>query len=321
MNVQDPLDADANLAEEISVELIGRFREIVRHGARLTSELVTALGEGSDRNQRDVIARADALLRAVQGDAEDLASDGPAQQWETALASAFEASQLSDMRRISSFPATFNSSVARDSILSLESLNEDIFDGASPGLGLSDAYTLNLDALDSSLLYCSLLLESEVTAPALLALAREILKEKGPLPVGEIGKALQESTSNPQIPSILKEKFGGLKKFLEVNRESFLISNDHPYNPKVYLTDTLTQSQIQDIMQGIAPKHSSTQGHTPKKRKSKQKKSKQHARDQSAASGMRNAVSMVDLSRMASSSFSADVKEFVPGQWGGGGRS
>ena len=295
--------------------MLERFRNVLRKGAFLIRGVVDVLS-AVEGNQREAYARVDDVLRAVQGDIDASTLEDPSEQWESALASAYEASQQSDIRRISSFPATFQRSMARDSVLSLESL--DIFEGAAARLGLGDACTLNLDALDSSLLYCSLLLESEVTAPALLALAREILKEKGPLPVGEIGKSLQESTSNPQIPSILKEKFGGLKKFLEVNKESFLISNDHPYNPKVYLIDTLTNSQIQDIMHGIAPRNTTAQGHTPKKRKGKQKKSKHHSRDQPASSGMRSAVSMVDLSRMANTGFSPNVKEFVPGQWGGG---
>ena len=63
--------------------------------------------------------------------------------------------------------------------------------------------------------YCCLLLEVEVTEPALRTLAGEVLADRGPLPVGEIGKMLQEITANASLSTILKEKFGGLKKFLE----------------------------------------------------------------------------------------------------------
>jgi hypothetical protein len=86
----------------------------------------------------------------------------------------------------------------------------------------------------------------------------EILAEKGPLPVGEVGKMLQEATSMSALSAQLKEKFGGLKKFLEGNPDDFILryalghrflrypfkrlndilivfSNDHPFNPHVYL--------------------------------------------------------------------------------------
>jgi hypothetical protein len=42
--------------------------------------------------------------------------------------------------------------------------------------------------------YCAFLVDSEVTAPALCALATDILLERGELPVGEIGKLLQVRT-------------------------------------------------------------------------------------------------------------------------------
>lgn len=52
--------------------------------------------------------------------------------------------------------------------------------------------------------YCSLLLEVEVTESALRTLSMEILNDKGPLPVGEIGKLLQETTENSNLSAILK---------------------------------------------------------------------------------------------------------------------
>ena len=39
--------------------------------------------------------------------------------------------------------------------------------------------------------HCSFLVDLEVTAPALCALSVDILKDKGQLPVGEVGKLLQ----------------------------------------------------------------------------------------------------------------------------------
>lgn len=52
------------------------------------------------------------------------------------------------------------------------------------------------------------------------------------LPVGEIGKMLQSKTRNPVISSEIKERFGGLKKFLS-GCEGIVVHDDHPFNPSV----------------------------------------------------------------------------------------
>jgi hypothetical protein len=66
----------------------------------------------------------------------------------------------------------------------------------------------------------------QVCESALRLITIEVLYDKGPLPVGEVGKMLQDlsvSSSNTTISSILKERFGGLKKFLEKYPEDFTI--------------------------------------------------------------------------------------------------
>ena len=83
--------------------------------------------------------------------------------------------------------------------------------------------------------YSNFLLENCVSESALLSVSIEILNTKGPLPVGEIGKVLAELTSISNLSVKLKEKFGGLKKFLEHFGDKFAISNDHPFNPHVLL--------------------------------------------------------------------------------------
>lgn len=45
------------------------------------------------------------------------------------------------------------------------------------------------------------------------------LVRQGSLPVGEIGKLLQEATANSSLSQTLKDQFGGLKKFLEKVRD------------------------------------------------------------------------------------------------------
>ena len=61
--------------------------------------------------------------------------------------------------------------------------------------------------------------------------------------VGEIGKLLQEITANSSLSTILKDKFGGLKKFLEWFADDFMVSSDHPFNPHVYLKAQVGQSK------------------------------------------------------------------------------
>jgi hypothetical protein len=65
-----------------------------------------------------------------------------------------------------------------------------------PPVGISGA---SFDLI-SSLLISS----TQVTNSALRTLSREILADRGPLPVGEIGKLLQETTSITTLSSILK---------------------------------------------------------------------------------------------------------------------
>lgn len=97
------------------------------------------------------------------------------------------------------------------------------------------------------------MLESIVTESALIVVAMEILVVKGPLPVGEIGKVLAEMTSIPNLSHKLKDKFGGLKKFLEQYPKQFVISNDHPFNPNVLLRNSLSLEQRDMIDKGIIP--------------------------------------------------------------------
>eukprot|EP00953_Heterococcus_sp_UTEX-ZZ885_P021965 12208-Heterococcus_DN1.PRE.2 len=100
---------------------------------------------------------------------------------------------------------------------------------------IDDPLRVDIDEVWDSIKYCSFLLEAEVSDSALFSLSKEILNDKGPLPVGEIGKLLQEFTANAGLSQTLKDQFGGLKRFLEKFPDDFLISTDHPFNPHVYL--------------------------------------------------------------------------------------
>ena len=58
------------------------------------------------------------------------------------------------------------------------------------------------------------------------------------LPVGEIGKGLLERTGNNSIMSEIKERYGGLKRFLE-SQNGITVGEDHPFNPSVTLDESL----------------------------------------------------------------------------------
>ena len=68
--------------------------------------------------------------------------------------------------------------------------------------------------------------------------------ERKILPVGEVGKTLSDVTAIANLSAQLREKFGGLKKFLERYPEIFVISKDHPFNPNVVLRKSLTSEQF-----------------------------------------------------------------------------
>ena len=95
--------------------------------------------------------------------------------------------------------------------------------------------------------------------------------ERGALPVGEVGKMLQEMTGISTLSAYLKDKFGGLKKFLEIFPDDFVIrlasesislmtlhSTDHPFNPHVFLRTAVNSDELRLINQGVIPQHMTT---------------------------------------------------------------
>ena len=113
-----------------------------------------------------------------------------------------------------------------------------------------DFMKLSVDRIFDSIRYCNLLLEAQITESALRTLCIEILNDKGSLPVGEIGKMLQEAVSTSSMPALLKEKFGGLKKFLERYPDDFVMNSDHPFNPHVHLRQSLSFEEYASVLRG-----------------------------------------------------------------------
>lgn len=109
-----------------------------------------------------------------------------------------------------------------------------------------------VEGIRLNLLYCNFLLKSVVSESALFTLCHEILEEKQFLPVGEVGKILAELTSTPSITQKLREKFGGLKRFLERYPRVFVFLQDHQFNPTVILKDALLQEDIDLVSRGMS---------------------------------------------------------------------
>jgi hypothetical protein len=85
------------------------------------------------------------------------------------------------------------------------------------------------------------------------SISTDILVGRGVLPVGEIGKSLQDIAPTRNLSGKIKEKYGGLKKFLERYPEEVVICADHPFNPHVFLRKPLTAADLELIERGVIP--------------------------------------------------------------------
>ena len=83
--------------------------------------------------------------------------------------------------------------------------------------------------------YVRFLVHSHVSEIGLLAFLTQTLVTRKTLLIGEIGQALRATFGGQDWSAILKERFGGLKRFLERHSELFWIDTDHPLNPHIYL--------------------------------------------------------------------------------------
>lgn len=79
------------------------------------------------------------------------------------------------------------------------------------------------------------LFHSDIAESKLVALVTHLLLGEGSIPVGKMGSMLHTLTNNHSLPAMLKERYGGLKKFLQRYEQVFKFENDHPYNPHVSL--------------------------------------------------------------------------------------
>jgi hypothetical protein len=269
INVLDPLDSSANLTRHLTSRNVKLLQESLEYGARTLKPVLQKLRNDlevsfrtwphgkadSSLNKRNLIARFDSFFT----NAWDRFRSG----WRPDCPDTEAAS--SARQRLQIHGAEKSDGNAGDLELSISSVCADSFGakqdpavlvGAAPFASTAFSDPLGLEGGSAKLRerveYALLLLRSEVTIPALLTLTKQILNDYWSLPVGEIGKQLQEATSNSGLSSTIKEKFGGLKRFLTGYPDIFLISTTHPFNPQVYLRSLLTKDQEDMVKNGVS---------------------------------------------------------------------
>eukprot|EP00599_Poterioochromonas_sp_BG-1_P001999 CAMPEP_0173137304 /NCGR_PEP_ID=MMETSP1105-20130129/3004_1 /TAXON_ID=2985 /ORGANISM="Ochromonas sp., Strain BG-1" /LENGTH=1201 /DNA_ID=CAMNT_0014049661 /DNA_START=34 /DNA_END=3639 /DNA_ORIENTATION=+ len=137
---------------------------------------------------------------------------------------------------------------------------------ASKALSLDNGYAKMLQNIQ----YCNFIADAILSESAIITFCIDLLVLRGSLPVGEIGKILSEASSVQNLSHRLREKYGGLKKFLERYPELFIFSNDHPFNPHILLRQTISAENLELIDRGIFPLHllskaAKTQANLPRK--------------------------------------------------------
>ena len=103
--------------------------------------------------------------------------------------------------------------------------------------------------------YVDLVLFCKLQDSGIISVLTEILRERGAAPIGELGKIVQKITRCVNLPGRLKDKWGGLKKYIESCPEEFVICSDHPFNPHVSLTRLLSADDREVILKGGIPSH------------------------------------------------------------------
>uniref|UniRef100_A0A6V3MD37 Exonuclease domain-containing protein n=1 Tax=Lotharella globosa TaxID=91324 RepID=A0A6V3MD37_9EUKA len=87
--------------------------------------------------------------------------------------------------------------------------------------------------------------DTNITHEEIVELACTVLRRyPGGMAIAKLGTLMHKEANNHALPSILKERYGGLKKFLQGQQDKCVMGNDHPYNPHVTLRTTHRSSQL-----------------------------------------------------------------------------
>jgi len=118
--------------------------------------------------------------------------------------------------------------------------------GVAPSSSPSSPLDANLPLILEQLQQARQFETPSVSEMELVTMIRKLLLQYGSVPVGKLGSLLHNVMNNHSLPSLLKERYGGLKKFLERHTDAFIIGTDHPFNPSTQLSPTalaLTQEE------------------------------------------------------------------------------
>jgi len=78
--------------------------------------------------------------------------------------------------------------------------------------------------------------DNSITHEEIVDLACTVLRRyPGGMAIAKLGTLMHKEANNHALPSILKERYGGLKKFLQGQQDKCVMGHDHPYNPHVTL--------------------------------------------------------------------------------------
>ncbi|OQR88025.1 Major Facilitator Superfamily (MFS) [Thraustotheca clavata] len=225
-NVMDPLDPSVNLGANITAKEASTIRNAFDLGANKIHQVLVSL-------KKEMSSTISTSLGATSS----------VSLIDTCFPNVWKRFQCGWRPDCAASDFETDSAISNDVMMSLASL------GVAPAIPNDECADLDPlcgdeDALRGQVLVCDFLLQGHVTPHAVFTKTVDILNEKGPLPIGEIGKCLQDATANTALSVTLKEQFGGLKKFLEQYPCDFIISDDHPYNPKVYVQSHLLDENM-----------------------------------------------------------------------------
>jgi hypothetical protein len=100
-----------------------------------------------------------------------------------------------------------------------------------------------------------------VSEQDLVAMIRKLLLQYGSVRVGKLGSLLHNVMNNHSLPSILKERYGGLKKLLERHTDTVIIGSDHPFNPSTHLSAAALQLAQREALEAAQAEHAQQISH------------------------------------------------------------
>jgi len=212
INIFDPLDGKINLC------------------SHLNKESITAIAKGFQKGVKDADIFANNPTNATLQQMMGIASQRHLQLWKT------EAPNLGMLLdRALNAPVDSSAGLITPEFAVLRPSEYLLSAGALEYFPKQNPFEADSTALRNNLEYVRFIVDSQVTELGLLAFLTQILAENGCLLIGEIGQHLRSTFGRQDWGAVLKERFGGLKRFLLKHSDLFYVDSDHPLNPHIYL--------------------------------------------------------------------------------------